>query len=42
MKGGGKGELRRKDRREAVVELWGDAFFLSRHISAVVGYVNDC
>lgn len=29
MKGGGKGELRRKDRREAVREFRRDVFFFS-------------
>lgn len=44
MKGGGKGELRRKDRREAVAEFRRDVFFFypPHHISPVVVYVNDC
>lgn len=39
--GGGKGELRRKDRRAAVRDFRGDGFFSLHHISPVVKYVND-
>lgn len=37
MKGGGKGEFRRKDRRGAAVENDGDVFFFF-----FAGYMNNC